>query len=85
MADRQGAVNKVAFFVTRDQVEALQALEAEGASVESVKRATWQALVKKRLVTLDSAPMLTPAGTAFNVVNRLLDPVNRPAGAEEGT
>lgn len=78
-------MNKVAFFVTHDQVQALQAIEDAGSPLETVKRATWQALVKKRLVTLDPAPRLTPAGSAFNLFNRALEAVNRSAGAEEGT
>lgn len=76
-------MNKVAFFLTYDQIDALQALEVEDSPPEAVKRATWLALVKKRLVTLDPAPRLTPAGKAFNLFNRTLGVVNRLSGAEQ--
>jgi len=77
-------VNKVAFFLTYDQIDALKTLEACRAAWPTFGRGTWLALVKKGLVTLDPKPMLTHAGRAYLSFNRALEAVNRPSGAEEG-
>ncbi|OAI51702.1 hypothetical protein AYO46_07430 [Betaproteobacteria bacterium SCGC AG-212-J23] len=76
-------INKVAFFITLDQLAALKSLE--GSAARSFKAATWLALVKKRLVTLTPEPALTPAGLAFLSFNRVLGPVNAISEGEEPT
>ncbi len=75
-------MNRVAFFVTQDQIEALQALGVCESPTPGFGRATWQALVNKGLVTLDPAPRLTHAGRLFNSVNRALEAVNRLSAPE---
>jgi hypothetical protein len=74
--------NKVAFFITPDQLDALKALEGCNAVALAFKPATWLALVKKGLVTLDPEPGLTPAGHAYLSFNRALEAVNRVPEAE---
>lgn len=78
-------MNRVAFFVTQDQVEALQALEVAELPTPNFSRATWQALANKGLVTLDPAPRLTHAGRLFNPFNRALEAVNRLSAPEVPT
>jgi hypothetical protein len=74
--------NKVAFFITPDQLDALRALESSAARPLAFKLATWLALVKKGLVRLDPEPGLTPAGRAYLSFNRALEAVNRVPEAE---
>lgn len=83
MEIREAMKSKVAFFITPDQVEALKTLGYCRAAWPAFGRATWLALVKKGLVKLDPKPRLTPAGTEFLSVNRLLEAVNRASGADE--
>jgi hypothetical protein len=74
--------NKVAFFITPDQLDALRALESGAAQALAFKPATWLALAKKGLVRLDAKPGLTPAGHAYLLFNRALEAVNRVPEAE---
>jgi hypothetical protein len=77
------AVNKIKFFVTFDQADALETLDRCRAGWLMFGPSTWLALLKRGLVTLDPKPMLTPAGRAFLAVNRLLEAVNRISEPEE--
>ena len=76
-------MNKVKFFVTFDQADALECLDRCRAGWLMFGQPTWLALVKRGLVTLDPKPRLTHAGRAFVAVNRLLDAVNRISDDEE--
>ncbi len=80
---RRSASNKVTFFITHDQLAALRALEACADDLSAFKSATWLALVKKRLATLDPKPAITPSGRAYLSFNRVLEAVNHASEAGE--
>lgn len=76
-------MSNLSFFLTFDQVDALRTLQACRAAWPTFPRATWLALVKKALVTLDPKPRLTPAGSTFLALNQLLGVINHMPEADE--
>lgn len=64
-AQRQLMKTRIFFQITERERDALLTLDACRAAWPTFARATWQALVYKRLVDRDRQPCLTPRGRAL--------------------